>query len=176
MTLRVKHSGGSMAKTKPAKKKTTVKKGPKKGAHATGTKKRASPRPKPRQPALPGHERVRSESLDACCEQIGEIRDKTNKLRKDEATEKRMALKEMVQKGIHAYRHAGVELVRVPGEEVLRVRKSKEDATDSSEPEDGGGEPEAVDVPEADPGLPDSGGTSNVTDPVSPARDSNSIF
>lgn len=40
-----------------------------------------------------------------------------------------------------AYRHAGVELVRVPGEEKLRVRKSDEDATTDASPEPAKPEP-----------------------------------
>ncbi len=115
-----------------AKKKATAKKGKKKGSHATGTKKRKGPRSQ----SLPGMERIRSQKLDACCEAIGDIRDKANSLRSEEKDELQMALREMTTKGIQAYRHAGVELVRVPGEEKLRVRKSKEDATDSTVTDD----------------------------------------
>ena len=58
-----------------------------------------------------------------------------NKGRTDEKEDQRMALREMHDKGVTSYRYAGVELVRIPGEEKLRVRTSKEDATDSTEPE-----------------------------------------
>ena len=111
-------------------KKQRVRKGPKRGTNARGTKKKAAPKPKPRQAILPGHERVRSATLDVCCEKIGDIRDRMAQLRKDEAGQKTISMKEMKAKGYTSYVHARVELARVPGEEKLRVRTSKQDADD----------------------------------------------
>jgi hypothetical protein len=50
-------------------------------------------------------------------------------LRADENGQKRTALQLMRKHDRTSWRHAGVELARVPGEEKLRVRKSKESAT-----------------------------------------------
>jgi hypothetical protein len=82
-----------------------------------------------------------------------------NRIRKEEVGDKRAALQEMHDQGVTSYRHAGVELVRVPGEEVLRVRKSKEDATAASPakpaPENPGGDIEPAGQVDTDDG--DSG-------------------
>jgi hypothetical protein len=52
-----------------------------------------------------------------------------NKLRGDEAGYEQSALRIMRESDLRTYRHAGVELSRVPGEEKLRVRTSRENAT-----------------------------------------------
>lgn len=56
-----------------------------------------------------------------------------NKLREDEVGDERIALDLMRTHDLRSYRHAGVELVRAPGEEKLRVRTSRESATAESE-------------------------------------------
>lgn len=71
--------------------------------------------------------------LDRLCESIGEGREAINKLRGEEKGDKQGALREMHSRSVVAYRHAGVELVRVPGEETLRVRTTKEDASEITE-------------------------------------------
>lgn len=78
---------------------------------------------------LPGLEQVRSQKLDNICESIADTREQMNTLRTEEKDEKRGALTTMREQNLTTYRHAGVELVRVPGEERLRVRTSKQDAT-----------------------------------------------
>lgn len=78
-------------------------------------------------------EEARHTALDRFCERIGEIRDELNTLRGDEGDQSRSALSYMRAAGVTSYRHAGVELVRVPGEEKLRVRTSKEQATAETE-------------------------------------------
>lgn len=75
-------------------------------------------------------EQTRNRRLDLACESVGELRESLNSLRSDEKTTLQAALREMHDKGVTAYRHAGVEFVRVPGEERLRVRTTKEDASD----------------------------------------------
>lgn len=57
-------------------------------------------------------------------------------LRELEGTDLRTALKLMRQHDRMTWRAAGVELARVPGEEKLRVRTSKESATAESEEDD----------------------------------------
>lgn len=59
------------------------------------------------------------------CETIGEVRDERNAGLLTEAGENQAAIKEMKRKGLHAYRHAGIELALVEGVDKLRVRKSK---------------------------------------------------
>lgn len=81
-------------------------------------------------------EQVRSVRLDRFCESIGEGREEMNRLRGEEKGDMQGALREMHDKSITAYRHAGVELVRVPGEEKLRVRTTKEKASEMTEPDD----------------------------------------
>ncbi len=115
-------------KTAKAKKATPKKKAPKQAVKRTVKAKRTTPRAQ----TLPGLEQVRNTALDRICASIGDTRETINKCRSDEKDDQRMALREMHDKGVTSYRHAGVELVRIPGEEKLRVRTSKEDATDST--------------------------------------------
>jgi hypothetical protein len=99
-----------MAKKTAGKKRGRAKGTPSRKAAgkkpATRSTRRA--KPGPRSQALPGLEQVRNSRLENVCESIAETRGEMNKLRGD---------------------HAGVELSRVPGEEKLRVRTSRENAT-----------------------------------------------
>jgi len=81
-------------------------------------------------------EHVRDGVLDRLCESLGETRDKMAELRADEAGDSQAALTRMRARSLTSYRHAGVEMARVPGEEKLRVRTSKEKAT--AEVDEGG--------------------------------------
>lgn len=90
--------------------------------------KTGKPRGRPRSQPLPGLEEARLSKLDNLCESIGESRSQMNKLRQEEAQDLRAALKLMRKHERTSYRHAGVEMARVPGEEKLRVRW-KEGAT-----------------------------------------------
>lgn len=110
-----------------AKKKTSKAK-PK----AAPRKKKPIPKKRtaPRQPALPGTEQLRNARLDRLCESIGEGRETKNALILEEKADLQAALREMHDKNVTAYRHAGVELYRIGGEERLRVRLTKEDASD----------------------------------------------
>ncbi|MDH4290513.1 MAG: hypothetical protein OEV65_17375 [Aquincola sp.] len=117
--------------------------------------KRAVDKPKrpaaPRDVVLPGMEQVRNIRLDNICTSIAETRADQNRLRGEEAGLEQMALRVMREdrrkdpKGIFSYRHAGVELVRLVGDEKLRVRTSRDNATaevqdDETEPELGTGQ------------------------------------
>jgi hypothetical protein len=88
-------------------------------------KRRGRP-PGARSQPLPGMDQVRNGRLDGLCEGIAEQRRVMNQARQDEQADITAALPEMQRKGITAYKHGGVELVRVPGAEKLRVRLTKE--------------------------------------------------
>ena len=104
-------------------------KGPRKGK-AGRTRAR-----RPRSQPLPGLEDVRIAPLDDICVSISETREQINNLRKEEADLEKVALKRMRAHDRTSWRHSGVELIRVPGEEKLRVRTSKESATAEVEDE-----------------------------------------
>lgn len=92
---------------------------------------------KPRTQPLPGMEDARIKSLDDICASISETREELNKLRGEEGDLEKKALGLMRTHDQSSWRHAGVELVRVPGEEKLRVRTSKTKATaETDEDED----------------------------------------
>ena len=92
-------------------------------------------------------EQVRSRALDNLCEGLGDARDTMNRAKVDEQSLIQSALQTMQQKGITVYKHARVELARVPGAEKLRVRIVKED-----------GDAGAEDLAPADEGVIDEGG------------------
>lgn len=127
------------------------------GARARGS---AGDKPKPRSQVLPGMEQVRDVALDRLCEDIGDARERMNSAKADEQSSIQSALQRMQKSsdrypgGRTVYRHAGVELARIPGADKLRVRLTKEqgDAEDNDQVgderrdaveelgEDGGGE------------------------------------
>ncbi len=86
-------------------------------------------RGRPRKVPLPGLEDTRIGSLDDICASVSEIREQLNTLRAEEAGQLRTALGLMRKHEKTTWRAAGVELARVPGEEKLRVRTTKEPAT-----------------------------------------------
>src|SRR5262245_56596823 len=75
-----------------------------------------------RQPTLPGAEGMRSKRLDLLCEELGDIRDKKNKLARDEKEAISSSLAEMQRVGTHSYKHDGIVMSRLPGAEKLTVR------------------------------------------------------
>lgn len=99
-------------------------------------------------------EQARNVRLDNICEGIAEERGVMNAAAYEEKSLISTALQEMQQKGITVYKHGGIELVRVPGADKLRVRLSKEggDAevskgkTTSTNPDDGADEAGPADV------------------------------
>ncbi len=72
-------------------------------------------------------EQVRNIRLDNICEGINDERGVMNAAKQQEQSLISSALQVMQQSGITVYKHGGVELVRVPGVDKLRVRLSKED-------------------------------------------------
>lgn len=121
-----------MAKRKQAKAEKQSTRG--KAAAPATSKKRG-----PRSQALPGMDQVRNTRLDNLCEGMAEHRRVMNAARTDEQGDIVAALQEMQRKKIGVYRHAGIELARVPGAEKLRVRLTKEEGdADAGDLEDGG--------------------------------------
>lgn len=127
-----------------AKKKAggAKKAGKQKKATKGGKAKTAATKARHRQPRaepLPGMGEVRIKALDEICTTIAETRESINALRAEEVDNESAAMGLMRKHEKVAWRHAGVELVRVPGEEKLRVRTTPErTATAESEPSDAG--------------------------------------
>jgi hypothetical protein len=71
-------------------------------------------------------EQVRNRRLDHVCESLLEVRTRINADRGEEAGLEKTGLDEMHRTGGTVYKHAGIELVLVPGAEKLRVRLTKE--------------------------------------------------
>jgi len=107
---------------------------------------------------------VRNARLDNICEAVSGYRGKRNAILADEKSDLSAALTIMREKKMHSYRHAGVELARVSGEEKLRVRTTDSEATaavmdeedepgeETVQPEgDGYEDPDAIDGEPIDP-------------------------
>lgn len=93
-----------------------------------GRREQPAPRARrARQGVLPGHESVRSEKLDAICESIGDEREALNKARTEIDALTSAALDMMTKRNLTVYRHATIELARIPGADKLRVRVTKEE-------------------------------------------------
>ena len=88
-----------------------------------------------RQQPLGGMEDVRIKELDDVAADIADDRKQMNELRTQEGEDLNRALKLMKKHLKQTWRAHGVELVRVPGEEKLRVRTSREQATGEVEGE-----------------------------------------
>ena len=95
----------------------------------------------PRSTPLPGMGQVRSKKLDNLCEAIGEARGAMNAAKIEEQASIQAALQIMQKENRTAFRHASVELMRVPGAEKLRVRITKEQGdADDADLESGAGD------------------------------------
>lgn len=130
-----------MSKKKAAKKKAPPKKAakvvkmkPKAKQAATKVIKRTV---SPRSQVLPGMEQVRNRSLDRICEHISDVRGDLNRLRGEDKDLQGQAVRVMSGDKVTAYRHAGVELVLVPGDAHLRVRTLKVQANTDVAPDEG---------------------------------------
>jgi hypothetical protein len=88
--------------------------------------RKAASRSTPRSQVLPGLRGARSQKLDNLCEAIGEQRDAKNEATVQEDSLTASALQEMQKRKLQVYKHAGLELARVPGSERLRVRRVKD--------------------------------------------------
>lgn len=72
-------------------------------------------------------EGVRNIRLNNIFESIAEVRSHRNRLDVEEKSLLASALQVMQRDGVSKYKHAGVEALRVPGSEKLRVRLTKDD-------------------------------------------------
>lgn len=133
-----------MAKKKAAKRKAGKPAKAKGKARAPRTRK-----PGPRSQTLPGMEQVRIARLDNLCEAIAETRGEINDLKATEIGNEQAALKVMQANDVMAYKHGGVQLLRVPGDEKLSVRTSKETSNDAGSGGEAEGEDAGTDAGEA---------------------------
>lgn len=140
-----------MAKKKAAKPKaTTLRAAPKKKQSTREAERvlRRGPvrRRTPRAAPLPGMEDARIAALDDAAGTMADIREQMNELRAQEAETLQSALNLMRKHEKTTWRAHGVEFVRVPGEERLRCRTTKEKATAETEDENGSGDLEPMDA------------------------------
>jgi hypothetical protein len=146
-----KATGKAKAAVRPGGKKTpgwtanARRAAARKRAPTKGKKPREAKRRPRQQPLI---EDVRIKALDDICASISETREEINELKQTEAGQEKNALALMRKHDKTSWRHSGVELIRVPGEERLRVRTTKAAAT--AEVSDAG-DGEVTD----DPGSPD---------------------
>jgi hypothetical protein len=94
--------------------------------------------------------RVRNARLDKLAEAIGECRDVTNTAAIDEKSYRAAALKEMQDKRISHWSHGGVDFIRVPGEDKLKVKTHKDGGSET------GSGPDAEPEPDVDEGSYES--------------------
>ncbi len=150
-----------MAKKKAAPrprvvKGARVKKQKQQAAKAKAAVRRAVRKPL-EQPTLPTM-RVRDARMDKLAEAIGHSRDQQNVAAADEKAYKAAALKVMQDKGYQFWSHAGVDLIRTPGEDKLKVKTHK----DGGSAETGADEETGSEQPEfehdGDEGGADEGG------------------
>lgn len=106
-----------MAKKKPGGRHTP---------RATSRTPKARQRRSAQSQVLPGLEQVRNGRLDRTCEALGDIRDTLNQSKAEESRMKQAAIQEMSAGHILTYKHAGIELVLVPGADNLRVHVIKQ--------------------------------------------------
>lgn len=126
-----------MAKKTKAPKKGKKDKPAKKAAGRPKKKGAVAERPRsqrPRQQAL--IEDARIQPLDDCAASIADVRDNMNELRGEEKGYLSTARSLMHKYGKSVYKHAGVEIVLVPGDEKVRVRILKDDGNASASGQD----------------------------------------
>lgn len=76
--------------------------------------------------------------LNKVCQSIAETREAINDLKAEEAGYEQTALSLMRRNDRTTYQHAGVTLVRVPGEEKLQVKTTRERSATAEAPSDAG--------------------------------------
>lgn len=150
-----------MAKKKGKKKGKRYERPAKKAPAFSGAARRAAAGKgtRPRSQTLPGMEQVRSQRLDSLCEDIADARQRGNAAKSDEAGSVQAALQDMQKStdkfpnGRTVYKHAGVELARIPGADKLRVRLTKEQGDADDDDQVGDERRDAVDeIPTGDAG------------------------
>lgn len=136
-----------------AKKKTSQKGAPKRRAtkqtkrEAERVLRKGPIRRTPRSQPLPGMEDARIGALDDIAHSIADVREQKNKLANEEKQLLATALKLLREHKRTIWKHNGVELVLVPGEEKVRARLVKGEARDD---EDDQGDLDPMDAEETD--------------------------
>jgi hypothetical protein len=102
-------------------------------------------------------EHVRYRDLDAYCEGIGDAREKLSEAKGEEQGYITGALASMKKKGVHVYKHAGIGLVLVPGDDKLQVRRLKGEEGEGADAPASGDTAPAAD-PDAGDALDDNTG------------------
>lgn len=87
--------------------------------------KKATKRAKPRTPALPGMEDHAIRPLESVARRYAEIRDERQELTREEVALKASAKTLMHKHGKTVYKHGGVSIRLIPGEEGIKVKVSK---------------------------------------------------
>ena len=120
--------------------KKPAKKAAKKAAPSTtkktngAVKKAKAPKAKrPKDQRLPGMEIARDPVLDQLCESIADSKESVKDATDAETAARTNALARMRQKNTSFYRAHGIELIRVAGEDKLKVKKMKEDGGEAAE-------------------------------------------
>jgi hypothetical protein len=119
---------------KPSAKKAKAARTPKKWTSGRGAERAAEARKTtavPKQPPL--IKGVRIAALDKVFENIADTRAAMNRLRGEEADYERHAHRLMREHKKNTWSWAGVEASRIPGEEKLRIRTSRETSTASND-------------------------------------------
>ncbi len=121
-----------MSKKKPAPndRKAAAKK-PTSAAHAAATARNA----KPRDEKLPGFKQPKNQRLELLCESLDNQRTVINDAKRIEKSDKAAALQEMTRVGLLAFKHAGIELARIPGADTIRVHVVKDEGEMEAEGE-----------------------------------------
>lgn len=105
---------------------------------------------RPQTPPLPGLEDLGLiPALDRVCGTLADIRHELNELRGQEKEEVVTALRELRKASRTAYKSHGIELVRVAGDEKVRVRLVKGEGAADAEPDDDNPHLEAMDTENA---------------------------
>lgn len=97
---------------------------PKKVAARAAAASRAA---KPRDVKLPGMRQPANARLEMLCQSLDTQRDIINNAKLIEKGDIAAALQEMTRRGYLSYKHSGIELIRVPGADKLRVHVVKEE-------------------------------------------------
>lgn len=121
---KAKRSASRSGSTRSA---STGRKGSRKQSKSAAEKilRRGKLRRRPEQPGLPEMEHAGvDKKMDEICQRIGNRHAEMNDLRNDDAADYQLALTRLQKIGRMSYNRFGVEMVRVPGEEKLRVRTS----------------------------------------------------
>lgn len=103
------------APPKPAKKPST--------AHAAATAKAR----KPADVKFPTMRQPRNQRLEMLCQSLDTQRTVINDAKRTEKSDKAAALQEMTRAGLLSFKHAGIELARIPGADSIRVHVVKDE-------------------------------------------------